>query len=186
MISLFSLNIIYCISRTIILIYYSSNNKLKKITTILAIIIDILGLCVIIVTCIYYFKRKKNCFDENIYPTILIFCFTLLGITIICKKILKILLIGISFPILVCYFLRDQNQFFSHFGIDPEIIRTIPTISASINHCTPCIICTQDIKLGQDIIILNCPGHHYFHANCIKSWLNVKLTCPVCRNENIL
>ena len=186
MISLFSLNIIYCISRTIILIYYSSNNKLKKITTILAIIIDILGLCVIIVTCIHYFKRKKNCFDENIYPTILIFCFTLLGITIICKKILKILLIGISFPILVCYFLRDQNQFFSHFGIDPEIIRTIPTISASINHCTPCIICTQDIKLGQDIIILNCPGHHYFHGNCIKNWLIVKLSCPVCRSENIL
>ena len=186
MISLFTLFIINCMSRFIVLNYYSTNEKLKQTTSFFSIFLDILGLTFIIITCVYYFNRKKNCFDENIYPTILIFCFVLMGLTVICKKILKILLIGISFPILVCIFIRDPNQFYSHFGVDPEIIRNLPSIPATQDHCTSCVICAQDIQLGENIIILNCPGHHYFHANCIKSWLNVKLTCPVCRNENIL
>ncbi len=186
MISLFTLFIINCMSRFIVLNYYSTNEKLKQTTSFFSIFLDLLGLIFIIITCVYYFNRKKNCFDENIYPTILIFCFVLMGITVICKKILKILLIGISFPILVCIFIRDPNQFYSHFGVDPEIIRNLPSIPATQGHCTSCVICAQDIQLGENIIILNCPGHHYFHGNCIKNWLIVKLSCPVCRSENIL
>ena len=151
MTSLFTLFIINCMARFIVLNYYSTNQKLKQTTSFFSIFLDLLGL-----------------------------------ITVICKKILKILLIGISFPILVCIFISDPNQFYSHFGIDPEIIRNLPSIPATQNHCILCVICAQDIQLGEDIIILNCPGRHYFHANCIKSWLNVKLTCPVCRSDNIL
>ena len=87
---------------------------------------------------------------------------------------------------MVCLFLRDPNEFYSHFGIDPEIIRNLPSIPATENYCDTCVICAEDIKIGEDIIILNCSGHHFFHSNCIKDWLNVKLTCPVCRSENVI
>ena len=165
MLILFSLNIINSIARLLIYGYCYSFEKLRQTTNIISTFLDLLG---------------------NKYTTILIFNFVLLGIIILSKKILKLLLIAISFPILVCLFLRDPNEFYSHFGIDPEIIRNLPSIPATENYCDTCVICAEDIKIGEDIIILNCSGHHFFHSNCIKDWLNVKLTCPVCRSENVI
>ena len=186
MLILFSLNIINSIARLLIYGYCYSLEKLRQTTNIISTFLDLLGFIFIIITFVYYFNRKQNCFDDNKYTTILIFNFVLLGIIILSKKILKLLLIAISFPILVCLFLRDPNEFYSHFGIDPEIIRNLPSIPATENYCDTCVICAEDIKIGEDIIILNCSGHHFFHSNCIKDWLNVKLTCHVCRSENVI
>lgn len=130
--------------------------------------------------------RPTNCFDINIVPTSLIFTFILIGFSHIGNYVLKGILIVFSFPVLVFYFLRNPNSFFSNFGIDPEILKKLPTISADNEHCSNCVICSEDIKEGDDIFILKCPGKHYFHSNCIKDWLAVKIICPMCRSENVL
>ena len=42
------------------------------------------------------------------------------------------------------------------------------------------------IKEGEEILVLKCPGKHYFHGACIKPWLRNKMSCPTCRNSNII
>ena len=44
-----------------------------------------------------------------------------------------------------------------------------------------CVICTDDINKGDKILMLRCK--HYFHADCVKDWLIVKLSCPYCRES---
>jgi len=43
-----------------------------------------------------------------------------------------------------------------------------------------CIICYADFKEGERVKrIVSCG--HYFHEECIKSWLSKKQSCPTCR-----
>jgi len=109
-----------------------------------------------------------------------------MGIINACRHALNFLMILLCFPIMVYYFLKNPSSFYSHFGIDPEIVQNLPTIPAEQVHVSACAICTVDITLGEDILILKCPGRHHFHAQCIKSWLIQKVNCPICRSENVI
>ena len=45
-----------------------------------------------------------------------------------------------------------------------------------------CLICQGDINLfDQQVSVLNCG--HFFHANCLNDWINIKLNCPECRAQ---
>jgi hypothetical protein len=69
-------------------------------------------------------------------------------------------MIILCFPIMVYYFLRNPSGFYSNFGIDPEIVRNLPTIKADASHHTMCAICSNDIVEGQEILVLRCPGRY--------------------------
>jgi hypothetical protein len=42
-----------------------------------------------------------------------------------------------------------------------------------------CTICMDDVSIGDEVTELYCK--HWFHTNCITSWLNEHNTCPHCR-----
>ena len=42
-----------------------------------------------------------------------------------------------------------------------------------------CRICLQDFKNGDYYIILPCI--HFFHDNCVKTWIEKNNTCPICK-----
>lgn len=42
-----------------------------------------------------------------------------------------------------------------------------------------CSICLE--SLSNKVIRLHC--NHLFHRNCISSWFNIKIICPLCRNR---
>jgi hypothetical protein len=42
-----------------------------------------------------------------------------------------------------------------------------------------CIICTDEIRDGENISTIACS--HIFHENCLKKWMEVKTNCPICR-----
>ena len=42
-----------------------------------------------------------------------------------------------------------------------------------------CTICLDDFIAAERIIL--CPCGHCYHKKCIKSWLCVKNTCPLCK-----
>ena len=42
-----------------------------------------------------------------------------------------------------------------------------------------CSICIEPLK--EDVISLNCK--HKYHKGCIKEWLTINNSCPLCRNE---
>ncbi|XAR68300.1 hypothetical protein NMG60_11003381 [Bertholletia excelsa] len=44
-----------------------------------------------------------------------------------------------------------------------------------------CVICQTDYKNRENIGILDC-GHEY-HVDCVKRWLLIKNTCPVCKSS---
>ncbi|CAI9088737.1 OLC1v1023158C1 [Oldenlandia corymbosa var. corymbosa] len=43
-----------------------------------------------------------------------------------------------------------------------------------------CVVCQNDYKVEEEIGTLEC-GHEY-HVDCIKQWLVVKNTCPICKS----
>jgi hypothetical protein len=45
-----------------------------------------------------------------------------------------------------------------------------------------CNICIEEFKLNDTLTNLKC--NHFFHKNCIKTWLTKQSKkCPICRNE---
>ena len=44
-----------------------------------------------------------------------------------------------------------------------------------------CVICLEEFKYRDKTIILPCI--HFFHNNCIKSWLKRDNSCPICKFE---
>ncbi|KAK4724336.1 hypothetical protein R3W88_027115 [Solanum pinnatisectum] len=49
----------------------------------------------------------------------------------------------------------------------------------SSSNLEPCCICREEYTAGDIMGMLNC-GHE-FHTNCIKQWLVLKNTCPICK-----
>lgn len=47
--------------------------------------------------------------------------------------------------------------------------------------CKECVICMQSFAEGEDMICLDCDNRHAFHAECLKRWLRINNTCPICR-----
>ncbi|GMP65926.1 hypothetical protein CsSME_00026506 [Camellia sinensis var. sinensis] len=43
-----------------------------------------------------------------------------------------------------------------------------------------CVICQTDYKNKEKIGTLDC-GHEY-HVDCVKRWLLIKNTCPICKS----
>jgi hypothetical protein len=127
----------------------------------------------------------ENCLHINPYATVLIYSIIILAIFDIFRYLLSYILIILGFPILLYYFFKDPKDFIQKFGIDPEVIDNWPTIQANHSHVTDCVICTEEITENQMIMVLNCNGKHYYHANCIKDWLKVKVCCPICRSTNV-
>ncbi|KAK4347824.1 hypothetical protein RND71_034163 [Anisodus tanguticus] len=46
---------------------------------------------------------------------------------------------------------------------------------------TACAVCKDEILDMEKVTELPCS--HYYHFDCIVPWLNIRNTCPVCRNE---
>ncbi|CAN0839509.1 Probable E3 ubiquitin-protein ligase ATL44 [Linum grandiflorum] len=43
-----------------------------------------------------------------------------------------------------------------------------------------CAICLEDYNVGEPCRIMpSC--RHMFHVDCIDNWLNMKISCPLCR-----
>jgi hypothetical protein len=44
-----------------------------------------------------------------------------------------------------------------------------------------CPICSEDFPVDSQALRLPCS--HLFHKDCVMPWLEMKQTCPICRNE---
>ena len=42
-----------------------------------------------------------------------------------------------------------------------------------------CSICIENIEIGESYTKLECS--HSYHRECLKQWVEVKSTCPLCR-----
>ena len=164
----------------------SDKNAIKFSLILINAIITTFYFCSIFISYLIYLKNDSICFVQDNFVTIVFYALLFIGVVNILQKAINLGLIIACISLLINSFLTNPSHFYSQYGIDPEIIRNLPTITADEKHVSCCVICTEDIKKGDEIMILKCPGNHFFHANCIKSWLIVKTTCPMCRSENVL
>ena len=179
--------IIYSLYHSFLIYKNKSDKKALKISLILLnALITTFYFFSIFISYLIFLKNDSVCFVQDNFITIVFYALLFIGVVNIMQKVINLGLIIASFSLLVNTFLTNPSHFYSEYGIDPEIIRNLPTITADEKHVSCCVICTEDIKKGDEIMILKCPGNHFFHASCIKSWLIVKTICPMCRSENVL
>jgi len=82
------------------------------------------------------------------------------------------------------------NQLFHNGGrpgnppASQSALDQLPKFSIQQQHldeCLDCTICKDDFKLNDVVIQLPCK--HYFHPECVTTWLKLHNQCPVCRFE---
>ena len=164
----------------------AEKNPLKITLLFISSIITTFYLFSIFVSYFIYTKSDSKCFVKDNLTTIVFYSLLFVGLVNIFQRIINLFLIISWLIIMINSFLSNPSHFYANYGVDPEIIKNLPTIKADKKHVSCCVICTEDIKEGDDIMVLKCPANHFFHGNCIKSWLLVKTTCPMCRSENVL
>jgi len=83
---------------------------------------------------------------------------------------------------------NDQNN--SLTGLPFSVIKSYHTfpysktnsVGTTCEHETTCAICIEDYQESEMLRMMpQC--RHYFHRDCVDSWLKVNATCPVCRNS---
>ena len=65
-------------------------------------------------------------------------------------------------------------------GLQPERFDKFTADESYVNK--QCSICMENIKVGMDMIRLDCDGQHEFCKQCITNWFAENNTCPVCRH----
>lgn len=59
-----------------------------------------------------------------------------------------------------------------------DITQTITAAFRRQPPATACTICMEELVVN----IKQLPCHHKFHGSCIRKWLYLKQTCPICRS----
>ena len=70
--------------------------------------------------------------------------------------------------------------------LSDDEISHIPSMQIESQHTedmAQCSICLVNFKENE--IVRRLPCKHYFHTDCICTWLRQKSTCPVCRGVAI-
>lgn len=149
-------------AKSLFLIYFIYSNKTDNFSKYSMMAFEYILHIIYFGFIVYSFYSFKNiphaCVFSNTYAVIICFVIISLGVFKILLYGFKFLLICLTFPILVYYFIKNPSEFFRRVGVDPEIIENWPTISASLEQEIDCVICTENIKEGQQILILNCTG----------------------------
>ena len=66
--------------------------------------------------------------------------------------------------------------------MDPEDIQNMTTIMVDqemLNKTSTCSVCLDSLQIGAEVNLLSCG--HFFHIACIRPWLGLHASCPVCR-----
>lgn len=60
------------------------------------------------------------------------------------------------------------------------VVDGLPEVALSDQEASHgCAVCKDGVVAGQSVLRLPC--NHYFHGECIRPWLAIRNTCPVCR-----
>jgi Ring finger domain len=107
-----------------------------------------------------------------------------------------ILTVGFLF-FLLGFLLRDIFWCFFHRsilrkrcnGIDPAVLSSFPVVPYDVvrTWCGPdCVVCLVEFEADEAqpvwVRVLTVCGH-VFHSECIDSWLELHVTCPICRSD---
>ncbi|MES1923082.1 hypothetical protein MHBO_004620, partial [Bonamia ostreae] len=61
--------------------------------------------------------------------------------------------------------------------------RPLPKEDVEANGRRSCVICISPIKKPESDGIMVTPCDHFFHSECLKTWMEQQLKCPICRTQ---
>ena len=132
-------------------------------------------------------KLSLNFIINNLYTCIFIYYLVFIGIVHICLFFVSAFYILLFFLFSLNNFQENEMGFIINQRELPVVLEPLlVTQKATSEQCSECYICLENIEKGQEIIILKCNGRHFFHSGCIKNWLRYNISCPLCRQRNIL
>ncbi|XXQ34424.1 RING-type domain-containing protein [Plasmodiophora brassicae] len=115
-----------------------------------------------------------------------IFFIVLLSVhlTITFSSVVILAMICLCFPCLLFLMRFVKPQ---HAGLDKESVKKLPERVFKVEddhgqHASnppTCVICQTDYADGDQLKHLNC--NHEFHSSCLDQWLELKASCPLCR-----
>jgi hypothetical protein len=181
----------FFIFKALLKVYFIKFNKMnlvccKIFSSITNIVIYSCYYICIFFAYLIYSKSTRQCLKQDTFTICSFFSIVFMGLISSLQAIINITILTIYFVLMVDTLINNPNFFFNHYGMDPDMIKNLPTVKADDKHVSTCIICLKDINEGDQIMILNCSDKHYFHGDCIKSWLSVKTVCPICRRNLFL
>jgi len=62
-----------------------------------------------------------------------------------------------------------------------ETVTEVPKSSGA--PCIECVICYNDIDTSDRTAYMIAPCNHVFHKDCLIQWMEVKMECPICRQD---
>ena len=68
--------------------------------------------------------------------------------------------------------------------IDSEIMNKLEKRMVNqeiLDKADKCVICLDSFKKYEEVNILRC--EHLYHCTCLKTWLEMHPTCPMCRGN---
>lgn len=60
-----------------------------------------------------------------------------------------------------------------------KLVLDLTPAAAELKQCSICLV---EFTVGEKLRLLPCKGMHYFHVECIDSWLTLNDSCPCCRD----
>ncbi|GMI96569.1 hypothetical protein like AT2G37150 [Hibiscus trionum] len=74
------------------------------------------------------------------------------------------------------------NTGLSEYSISKSLAETIYHSSDQFQDESSCVICLEEYKDMDEVGALKTCGHKY-HSPCIRKWLLMKNTCPICKSS---
>lgn len=170
------------------IIYLNKKNNLnyKIFLSLLDLLTSLCYYICIYISYIIYSKSDSRCFKLDTFTIFCFFTIMFMGIISLIQTCIYFIMLSIYLFFMLDSFINNPINFYNRFGMDPNTINNLPSIKADDEHQGICAICLQNIDKENPILILSCPGKHFFHEDCIKQWLLVKIRCPICKSELVL
>jgi len=127
---------------------------------------------------------------NNTLMTYYIIILILLGFFIFADYIFYIILFITFFPCIVYILyniLKERKKLLENIKKINSILKEINyedyTKTYGRDYMDICVICSENFKNGDKVIVLPCNNHHIFHGSCIRAWIQNKTICPMCRKD---
>ncbi|CAG9331259.1 unnamed protein product [Blepharisma stoltei] len=134
-----------------------------------------------------WFWSCNNCQNEAPELTELTFILIVLGYMYLMIPTLIIISVCACLPIaiLLLIFLSPSED----FQTSRRIIKELDWVEYDyeVHHGdVVCPICAFEYMNKEKIVVLECDSRHFFHSECIRKWLTINLSCPICRAPVLL
>lgn len=130
---------------------------------------------------IWYWKCE-DCYDDSPALTILTIVLLVIGYLYYSGPLIALACIVACLPVsigLLFYVANSSSQRATEDMLNKINVQEYdPERHKGDSNCS---ICATEFGKNMQIVVLECDSRHIFHEECIKKWLRINTSCPICR-----